>query len=112
MRWAKTRSEDGKLANDLSVLVVNDRCRIEGIPPEAHGYVVNGKTPLRWAIDRLRATRDNRSGISRDPNRWHAWADQPYNLIEHLCRLITVSVRTVRIIDGLPPSLPLDNPHR
>ena len=102
--------EDGKLANDLSVLVVHDRCRIEGIPPEAHGYMVNGKTPLGWAIDRLRATGDRTSGISRDPNQWHTWADRPHNLIEHPCRLITVSVQTVRIVDGLPPSLPRDNP--
>ena len=48
IRWAKTRGEDTKLAKDLSVLVVNDRCRIEDIPPEAHEYVVNGKTPLGW----------------------------------------------------------------
>lgn len=66
--------------------------------------------PLGWAIDRLRATRDKTSGISRDPNRWHAWADRPYNLIQHLCRLITVTVYTVRIIDGLPNSLLPDNP--
>ncbi|MDE0377326.1 MAG: hypothetical protein OXK16_15390 [bacterium] len=103
--------EDGKLADDLSVLVVNDRCRIEGIPPEAHGYVVNGKTPLGWAIDRLRATGDRTSGISRDPNWWYTWADRPYNLIEHLCRLIAVSVQTVRIVNGLPNSLPPDDPH-
>ena len=48
------RGEDRKLANDLSVLVVDDRCRIEDIPREAHSYedippeahncVVNGKT--------------------------------------------------------------------
>ena len=54
--------------------------------------------------------RDKTSGITRDPNRWHTWADQPYNLIEHLRRLITVSVRTVRIINGLPPSVPPDGP--
>ena len=111
MRWARTRGEDGKLANDLSVLLVNDRCRIEDIPPEAHQYVVNGKTSLGWAIDRLKATRDTKSGISRDPNQWHAWTDQPYNLIQHLCRLITVSVNTVRIVNGLPPSLPPDDPN-
>ena len=110
MRWARTRGDDRKLANDPSVLVVNDRCRIEDIPPEAHEYVVNGKTPLGWAIDRLRATRDRTSGITRDPNRWHSWADRPYNLIEHLRKLITVSVRTVRIVDGLPPFLPPDDP--
>lgn len=77
---------------------------------EAHEYVVNGKTPLGWTIDRLRATRDKTSGITRDPNRWHTWAERPYNLIEHLRRLITVSVRTVRTVDGLPPSLPPDDP--
>jgi len=38
IRWARTRGEDKKLANDPSVLVVNDRCRIENIPPEAHEY--------------------------------------------------------------------------
>ena len=73
--------------------------------------MVNGKTSLNWAIDRLRATRDKTSGLTRDPNQWHTWADRPCNLIEHLCRLITVSVQTVHIVNGLPNSLPPDNPH-
>ena len=94
-----------------TAFLVNDRCRIEGIPLEAHGYVVNGKTPLGWAIDRLRITQDKTSGITRDPNKWHAWSDRPYNLIEHLCRLITVSAQTVRIVDEQPPSLLPDNPN-
>ena len=110
MRWAKIRGDDGKLVDDLTVLEVNDRCRIENIPAEAHGYVVNGRTPLGWAIDRLKPVRDKRSGIVRDPNRWHVWADRPYALVEHLQRLITVSVDTVRIVDGLPASLPEDGP--
>ena len=46
------------------------------------------------------------SRITRDPNRWHTRADRPYNLIEHLCRLITVSVHTVRTVDGWPPHCP------
>ena len=37
---------------DKSVLVVNEHVRIAGIPSEAHAYVVNGRTPLEWFIDR------------------------------------------------------------
>ena len=105
MRWDRTRGSDGKLVDNRSVLHVNNRCRIEGIPDEAHLYVVNGKTPLEWAIDRLRVTTDRASGITNDPNRWHEWADQPQNLILHLQRLVRLSVETQRIVSGLPAAL-------
>ena len=55
MRWDRVRGSDEKLAYNRSVLHVNSRCRLERIPDEAHLYVVNGKTPLEWAIDRLRS---------------------------------------------------------
>ena len=45
------------------------------------------------------------SGIVDDPNRWHVRADEPFNLIRHLRRLVRVSVETVRIVASLPPSL-------
>ena len=105
MRWDRTRGIDDKLADNRSVLHVNSRCRLEGIPDEAHLYQANGKTPLEWAIDRLRITTDRASGITNDPNQWHEWADQPQNLILHLQRLVRVSVETQRIVSGLPAAL-------
>ena len=87
------------------MLHINGRCRIEGIPDQAHLYKVNGRTPLEWAIDRLRMTTDKASGITNDPNRWHEWANQPYNLIVHLQRLVRVSVDTQRIVSGLPAAV-------
>lgn len=84
---------------------IKSRCSIKGIRDETHLYEVNGKTPLDWAIDRLKATTDNASGITNDPNRWHEWADQPYNLILHLQRLVRLSVETQRIVGGLPAAL-------
>ena len=105
MRWDRVRGSDRKLADNRSVLHVNSRCRIEGIPAEAHLYVVNGRTPLEWAIDRLRIRTDKNSGITNDPNQWHEWADQPQNLILHLQRLVRVSVETQRIVSGLPAAL-------
>lgn len=105
MDWAKKRNADGKLVKNKTVLVINDHCRIEGIPDEAHEYVVNGKTPLEWAIVQLAVTTDSKSGIKNDANQWHAWADAPYELILHLQRLVRVSIETTRIVKVLPPAL-------
>ncbi|MDE0268579.1 MAG: hypothetical protein OXI96_06040 [Acidimicrobiaceae bacterium] len=105
MSWGKVRDENGRLVKDKSVLHVNDLCRLEGIPDEAHEYVVNGKTPLEWAISRLKVTTDKGSGIVNDANHWRVWADEPANLILHLQRLVRVSVETSRIVSGLPSAL-------
>lgn len=108
MRWNKVRNADGKLELDRSVLHINARCRVEGIPDEAHHYEVNGKTPLDWAIDRLKISTDRESGITNDANQWHAWAEDPYQLVLHLQRLVRVSVETARIVKGLPSALSPD----
>ncbi len=101
MRWGGKRG-----AEDRSVLQINDRCRLVGIPTEAHDYKVSGRSPLEWAIDSLRHKHDKDSGITDDPNGWDAWADEPFNLIRHLRRLTHVSVHTARTVAALPPSLP------
>ena len=91
-----------------SVLEINERCRLVGIPDVAHEYTISGRSPLQWAIDSLRHKSDKKSGIIDDPNDWEAWADDPYNLIRHLRQLVHVSVESARIISELPPSLPQD----
>ena len=85
---------------DKSVLIVNEHLRLAGVPPEAHEYQVNGRTPLEWLIDRYRIiVRDKQSGIVNDPN---AWFDDPRDLISAFRRIVHVSVETVRIIAALP----------
>ena len=107
MRWGGGR---GQQHEDRSILIVNDRCRLVGIPPEAHDYTVSGRSPLHWAIESLRTKHDKPSGIVDDPNGWHSWAGEPFNLIRHLRRLVTVSVETAGIVASLPRSLPSDAP--
>ena len=101
MRWDK-HSDRG---TDRSTLLVNSRCQLVDIPPEAHDYDISGRSPLQWAIDSLHLKKDKASGIVDDPNTWHEWADEPFNLIRHLRRLVGVSVETARIVASLPPSL-------
>ena len=90
---------------ERTVLVVNEHVRLAGIPPEAHEYVVNGRTPLEWFIDRYRVKTDKRSGIVNDPN---GWFEQPKDLIAAIRRIVHVSVRTVAIVEGLPEPFPED----
>ena len=92
-----------RFADDArTVLVVNDHIRISGIPSEAHQYVVNGRTPLEWFIDRYRIKKDPESGIVNDPNDWF---EDPKDLVAAIQRIVYVSVETVRIVEGLPDPL-------
>ena len=100
---ANAVGRDPKKQPDRSVLHVTPAVTLRGIPAEAHGYVVNGRTPLEWAVDRLHIRQDNESGIVNDPNAW--FADDPAGLVAHLKRLVHVSVETTRVVDGLPPAL-------
>ena len=92
----------GLAGENNSVLVVNDHLRLAGIPPEAHRYQVNGRTPLGWFIDRYRVTTDKHSGIRNDPNAW--FADEAA-FIAAVGRIVYLSVETVRIVEGLPGAL-------
>ena len=96
---------------EKTVLIVNDHIRLGEIPPEAHQYEVNGRTPLGWFIDRYRITRDRQSGILNDPN---GWFDDPKDLITAIRRIVHLSVETTRIVAGLPepfePEADVNNP--
>ena len=70
MKWGGTRKEP-----DRSVLHVTPHVTLHHIPAAAHRYVVNGRTPLEWAVDRLHIRQDKESGIVNDPNAW--FADEP-----------------------------------
>ncbi len=75
------------------------------IPASAHRYVVNGRTPLDWFIDRYKVTRDSESGIVNDPN---GWFDDPRELIKAIRRIVHVSVETIRLVETLPESIESD----
>ena len=85
-----------------TTLILNEHVRLSGIPEEAHRYVVNGRTPLEWFIDRYKITQDKDSGIVNDPNGWFA---DPRDLIIVIERIVYMSVESARIIEGLPSEI-------
>lgn len=96
MSWAK----DGKdVRKDM--LVVNEHLTLAGIPAEAHKYVINGRTPLEWLIDRYQIRTDAESGIKNDPNKWGEEHGYPEYIIELVKRIVRLSVETVRLVGEL-----------
>ena len=85
-----------------TTLTINEHVCLSGIPEEAHRYVVNGRTPLEWFIDRYKIKQDKDSGIINDPN---GWFDNPRDLITAIERIVYVSVESTRIIESLPSQL-------
>lgn len=82
-------------------LIVNSRLTLSGIPDAAHRYVVNGRSPLEWLIDRYQVKTDKQSGIVNDANAW--FADDPTRLVSAIQRAVHVSVESARVIESLPP---------
>ncbi|MBR4189994.1 MAG: hypothetical protein IKQ55_08540 [Kiritimatiellae bacterium] len=83
---------------DRSVIVVNPTLRLEGIPEEGYGYVVNGRSAIVWIMDRYQVRRDAESGIVNDPNQWGEEHGNPRYIVELIGRVVRVSMESVRLI--------------
>lgn len=101
MKWGKRRDpETGKRVNDYTTLVYNDNLTYADIPEQANDYKVNGRSPLEWMVDRYQVKTDKATGIVNDPNEY---SDDPAYICNLVPRLVTVSMRTLEIIESLPP---------
>ena len=97
MRFANKETKD--------TLILNEHVQLTGIPEEAHRYVVNGRTPLEWFIDRYKIKKDTASGIINDPN---GWFEDPRDLVTAIARIVYVSVESTKIIENLPSEITSD----
>ena len=92
------RVEKMKLSRDKTQIVYNNFLVIDGVPPKVFDYRLGNRSALEWVIDQYRVKIDKRSGIVNDPNR----ADAPQYIVKLIGKVITVSLETVEIINGLP----------
>ena len=87
---------------DESALEYNDYITLRGIPEKAHRYVLGQYSALRWLRERYVVSTDRDSGITDDPNDWADEHKYPRYIIDLIKRVVTVSVKTVDIVDNLP----------
>jgi len=88
---------------DKSIVYYNSNITMENIPLEAYDYIVNGKPALEWVMDRQIVKTDKKSGIVNDANDYaNETMDNPAYPLELFQRVITVSLRTMKIVRSLP----------
>ena len=99
-KWAFGKAGKEK---DKTTVIYNANITMQDIPLEAYDYVVNGKPALEWVMERQVVKVDKDSGIENDANRYAI--ETMYNPaypLELFQRVITVSLRTMEIVRGLP----------
>ena len=99
MRFPK----QGRRDTDYTRLEYNDYVTLTGIPEQAQGYSISGRSPLEWIIDRYHVKTDKASGIVNDPNDFLREQGRPDAVVDLIKRLVTVSMRTQELLDTLPP---------
>ena len=92
------RVEKMRLSKDKTQLRYNAFLTLDGIPAEVFNYRLGNRSALEWTIDQYRVKTDKRSGIVNDPNR----ADDPQYIVRLIGKVISVSLETVKIVQGLP----------
>lgn len=87
---------------DKSVIQYNQFITLRNIPLRAYDYVVNGKSAIEWIMERYCDKVDKKSGIRNDANQWGIEHGNPKYPLELLQSIITLSLKTLDIIETLP----------
>ncbi len=88
---------------DRTTVIYNDNITMQNIPLEAWDYVVNGKPALDWVMERQVVKTDKASGITNDANDYaNETVGDPRYPLDLFRRIITVSIETMKIVNGLP----------
>lgn len=83
----------------FDTIIYNESIVIKNIPEKAYEYVVNGRSAIEWIIDQYRIKTDRKSEIIDDPN---DFSDDPKYILNLLLSIITVSMKTLELIEELP----------
>lgn len=103
LSYGKIPGKSGHAGLDKTTIKYNPYITITDIPLEAQEYIVNGKSALDWVVERYCVSTDKDSGIVNDANLWATETENnPKYILEHIQRVITVSVETVKIVNSLP----------
>lgn len=92
----------GSKVEDRTRIVFNDWITIVNIPERAYEYELGSRSAIAWVMEAWRVRTDKDSGIVNDPNDWAIEHDDPTYILDLVGRVVTVSMRTLEIVDELP----------
>ncbi|WP_278402893.1 DEAD/DEAH box helicase [Megamonas rupellensis] len=83
-------------------IIYNNDITIKNIPLEIYNYLINGRSPVEWIMERYQVKIDKTSGIENNPNDWATEHNQPRYILDLLLSIMTVSLKTQEIVNSLP----------
>lgn len=92
----------GPRVPDRSRIIYNDWITIGAIPERAYSYELGPRSAITWVMESNRIRTDKASGIRNDPNDWATEHNDPTYILDLVGRVVTVSMRTLDIVEGLP----------
>lgn len=103
-RYATTKMKYAGKAGawDKTRIIYNTQVTLEGIPHDAHRYLLGSRSAVDWILERYQVKTDKASGIVNDPNDWSREHGQPRYIIDLIGRIVTLSLKTNQIVDSLP----------
>jgi predicted helicase len=103
MRYLKVTDPKSRMKiDDRTTVIVNSRIIVVGIPERAHEYQLGSRSVIDWVLDQYQVKTHSKSGIINDPNDWAVELGRPKYIFDLLCSVVTVSIRTLEIVDALP----------
>jgi predicted helicase len=84
---------------DKSIIQFNQFIAISNIPEEVYTYLINGKTPIEWVMDRYMVKEDPDSGNLNDPNEY---SQDPEYVLKLLLSVIAMTKGILDLQQTLP----------
>ena len=91
---------------DKSFVQFNQFITISNVPEEIYSYLINGKTPVDWVMDRYAVKEDTDSGNLNDPNHY---SEDPEYVLKLLLSVMAMSRQILDLQKKLPKLAILDN---
>ncbi len=86
---------------ESGVIEVDTLTTLRGVPPEAWEYRLGTYTALEWVLERYKERKPKDPTI-REKFNTYRFADYKEQVIDLLCRVCTVSVGTMKIVEQMP----------
>lgn len=84
---------------DKSVIYFNQYITVTNIPIEIYSYLINGKSPVEWVMDRYLVKEDADSGNLNDPNEY---SDDPKYVLDLLLSVMAMTKKILELQQKLP----------
>ena len=85
---------------ERGVILIDERTTLEGVPADAWRYVLGSRSALEWVLDQHKHRKPRDPIVAARFNEY-LFAEHKERVIDLLCRICAVSVRTMGIMDEI-----------